>query len=173
MTSKRSVKDRAVEQADYAAWKILAGADLLGRHDVKPGTIPERLWRRLFIEGMTPQEAGPTSSRVRCAQPSSGFSARSADAMGGAPHLRREHLAWLQAAAKTGAAERERCAAIVERWNAAPTHDWSPAVGTALKAGYRWLDVYCGGCREVKPIDLAAITGGSQRLERAICATRL
>jgi hypothetical protein len=24
---------------------------------VKPGKIPERLWRRLFIEGMTPQEA--------------------------------------------------------------------------------------------------------------------
>jgi hypothetical protein len=43
-------------------------------------------------------------------------------------------LAWLQAAAKTSAAERERCAAIVERWNAASTHDWSPASGTALKA---------------------------------------
>jgi hypothetical protein len=39
--------------------------------------------------------------------------------------------------ALTIAAERERCAAIVERWNAAPTHDWSPAIGTALKAGYR------------------------------------
>jgi hypothetical protein len=52
------------------------------------------------------------------------------------------HLAWQQATAKTSAAERERCAAIVERWNAAPTHDWPPAIGTALKAGYRWLDVY-------------------------------
>jgi hypothetical protein len=31
------------------------------------------------------------------------------------------------------------------------------AIGTALKAGYRWLDVYCGGCRQVKPVDLAAI----------------
>jgi hypothetical protein len=58
---------------------------------------------------------------------------------------------------QASAAERERCAAIVERWNAAPTHDWSPAIGTALKAGYRWLDVYCGGCRQVKPIDLAAV----------------
>jgi hypothetical protein len=57
--------------------------------------------------------------------------------MGGTPHWRRGHLAWLQAAARTNAAERERCAAIVERWNAAPTHDWSPAIGTALKAGYR------------------------------------
>jgi hypothetical protein len=77
--------------------------------------------------------------------------------MGGTPHWRRGHLAWLQAAARTSAAERGRCAAVVERWNAAPTHDWSPAIGTALKAGYRWLDVYCGGCRQVKPIDLAAV----------------
>jgi hypothetical protein len=37
------------------------------------------------------------------------------------------------------------------------THDWSPAIGTALKAGYRWLDVYCGGCRQVKPVDLASV----------------
>jgi hypothetical protein len=29
--------------------KITAGADLLERHDVKPGTIPERLWRRLYF----------------------------------------------------------------------------------------------------------------------------
>jgi hypothetical protein len=36
-------------------------------------------------------------------------------------------------------AERERCAAIVERWNAAPTHDWSPAIGTALKAAIAGL----------------------------------
>jgi hypothetical protein len=35
--------------------------------------------------------------------------------MGGTPHWRRGHLAWLQAAAMTSAAERERCAAIVER----------------------------------------------------------
>jgi hypothetical protein len=78
--------------------------------------------------------------------------------MGSTPHWRRGHLAWLQAAARTSAAERQRCAAIVERWNAAPTHDWSPAIGTALTAGYRWLDVYCGGCRQVKPVDLAAVT---------------
>jgi dihydropteroate synthase len=57
MTSKRSVKERAAEQANYTAWKILAGADLLQRHDVKPGIIPERLWRKLYIRGMTPQKA--------------------------------------------------------------------------------------------------------------------
>jgi hypothetical protein len=54
--------------------------------------------------------------------------------MGGTLHWRRGHLARLQAAARTSAAERERCAGIVERWNDAPTHDWSPAIGTALKA---------------------------------------
>jgi hypothetical protein len=69
--------------------------------------------------------------------------------MVGTPHWRRGYLAWLQAAARTSAAERERCATIVERWNAAPTHDWSPAIGTALKAGYRWLDVYCGSSKQV------------------------
>jgi dihydropteroate synthase len=56
-TTKAPPSDRAVEQANYAAWKILAGADLLGRHDVKPGTIPERLWRRLYIQGRSPQDA--------------------------------------------------------------------------------------------------------------------
>jgi hypothetical protein len=49
--------DRASEQADYAAWKIMAGADLLKRHDVKPGIIPERVWRRLYIRGLSPQKA--------------------------------------------------------------------------------------------------------------------
>jgi hypothetical protein len=58
----------------------------------------------------------------------------------------------VQAATKTSAAERERCAAIAAR-----IHDWSPAIGSALTAGYRWLDVYCGGCRQVKPVDLAAV----------------
>jgi dihydropteroate synthase len=55
--SRPSRADRAAEQANYTAWKILAGADLLERHDVKPGTIPERLWRRLYIQGRSPQGA--------------------------------------------------------------------------------------------------------------------
>jgi hypothetical protein len=57
MASKRSAKDRAAEQADYPTWKITAGADLLQRHDVKTGIIPERLWWRLYIMGLTPQKA--------------------------------------------------------------------------------------------------------------------
>jgi hypothetical protein len=49
MPRKRSATDRAAEQADYATWKISAGGDLLERHDVKPGIIPEHLWRRLSV----------------------------------------------------------------------------------------------------------------------------
>lgn len=36
-------------------------------------------------------------------------------------------------------------------------YDWSPAVGTALTAGYRWLSVYCPGCRQVAAVDLERI----------------
>jgi hypothetical protein len=62
MPTKRTTKvarpsDQAAERGDYAAWKITAGADLLERHDVKPGTIPERLWRRLYIQGRSPHDA--------------------------------------------------------------------------------------------------------------------
>jgi hypothetical protein len=67
-----------------------------------------------------------------------------------------------------------------------------PAIGTALNAGYRWLDVFCGGCRQVKPIDLAAVDihahacltslilslrcrqcGGQGPLPKLICLSRL
>jgi hypothetical protein len=44
------------------------------------------------------------------------------------PGVTRADLARLHAAAKASAAERERCARIVERWNDRPTHDWSFAV---------------------------------------------
>jgi len=59
--------------------------------------------------------------------------------------------------ARAAAERRARCEAIVVRWNAAPAHDWSPAIGTALMAGYRWLEAYCAGCDQVKPVDLPAI----------------
>src|SRR5262249_18977506 len=59
--------------------------------------------------------------------------------------------------AQASADRRARCEAIVARWNAAPMHDWSPAIGTVLTAGYRWLEAYCAGCDQVKPVDLAAI----------------
>jgi hypothetical protein len=49
--------DRAAKQADYKAWKTATLADLANRHDVKPGIVPERLWRRLYIRGLSPQKA--------------------------------------------------------------------------------------------------------------------
>jgi hypothetical protein len=52
-----SQAERAAEQTDYRAWKIEAAADLANRHTVAPGTIPERLWRKLYIEGRTPERA--------------------------------------------------------------------------------------------------------------------
>jgi hypothetical protein len=49
--------DQAAEQADYAAWKLAAVANLTNRHDVKADTIPERLWRHMYIQGRSPQQA--------------------------------------------------------------------------------------------------------------------
>jgi hypothetical protein len=43
--------------ADYRRWKTRAAADLANRHDVKPAIIPKRLWRRLYIRGLSPQKA--------------------------------------------------------------------------------------------------------------------
>jgi hypothetical protein len=56
-TKAPSRVDRTAKQADYASWKVRAAADLANRHDVKPGIIPERLWRRLYIRGLSPQKA--------------------------------------------------------------------------------------------------------------------
>jgi hypothetical protein len=37
--------------------KAEAAAELADRHDVKLGIIPERLWRKLYIQARAPQEA--------------------------------------------------------------------------------------------------------------------
>jgi hypothetical protein len=57
MAKTKAPSDRASEQADYKTWKAQAAA-MLERQGVKPGIIPERLWRKLYIRGMTPQKAG-------------------------------------------------------------------------------------------------------------------
>jgi hypothetical protein len=36
---------------------------------------------------------------------------------------------------------------------AATQDDYRTWKAHALKAGYRWVDVYCAGCRQVKSID--------------------
>jgi hypothetical protein len=63
MPTKRITKapqsraDRAAKEVEYRAWKVRALADLANRHDVKAGIIPERLWRRLYIQGRSPHDA--------------------------------------------------------------------------------------------------------------------
>jgi hypothetical protein len=63
MPTKRPTKvpptraDRAAKEVEYRAWKVRALADLANRHDVKSGIIPERLWRRFYIQGRSPREA--------------------------------------------------------------------------------------------------------------------
>jgi hypothetical protein len=49
--SRPSHADQAAEEAAYAAWKLAAVADLASRQDVMAGTIPEQLWKKLYIEG--------------------------------------------------------------------------------------------------------------------------
>jgi hypothetical protein len=56
-------------------------------------------------------------------------------------------------------------------------HDWSSAIGTALVAGYRWLDVYCPGCRQVKLVDPASVdiiaAAGASALSSTAGRTRI
>jgi hypothetical protein len=155
--SRPSRADRALEQADFKTWLAAAMAELQREHNVNPAIIPVRVWAAPVYPG--PLSAGCRRSG-RSIRPQHTVGRRSAaEAMRHGRHtaLAPRALGMAASSGQTSAAERERCAAVVERWNAAPTHDWSPAIGTALKAGYRWLDVYCGGWRQMKPIDLAAV----------------
>jgi hypothetical protein len=80
----------------------------------------------------------------------------------------------LGVAASRGQDERRRagaCAAIVERWNDAPTHDWSPAIGTALKekviAGWTCTDPAAGK----RPAEKATGRASGQRQKRLAVQT--
>jgi hypothetical protein len=77
--------------------------------------------------------------------------------MGGTPHWRRGYISARALRECATVADRLRCERIVAAWNRRPNHDWSPAIGTALTAGYRWLDVYCPGCGQLAAVDLAEV----------------
>jgi hypothetical protein len=68
MPTKRTTKappsraDRAAKEVEYRAWKVRALADLANRYDVKAGIIPERLWRRLYIQGRSPHDAADSAA---------------------------------------------------------------------------------------------------------------
>jgi hypothetical protein len=59
------------------------------------------------------------------------------------------------------AADAADAAAMIEAWNARLATGrrvlWSPTLGAAALAGYRWLTVYCPGCGTVKDVDLAKV----------------
>jgi hypothetical protein len=46
----------------YAKWKAEAGAHLVERFDVRPGSIPGPVWKQLFIGGLTPSQAAEQAS---------------------------------------------------------------------------------------------------------------
>jgi hypothetical protein len=52
-----SKADQAAEQADFKAWLADAVAALQREHNVNPGTIPISVWRHLYIQGRSPQQA--------------------------------------------------------------------------------------------------------------------
>jgi hypothetical protein len=58
---------RTTKQADYMSWKAEGAADLANRHDVKPGIIPERLWRNFYIRGALTAEGCGSGGR-QCLQ---------------------------------------------------------------------------------------------------------
>jgi hypothetical protein len=50
-------RESTVARADYRDWKDRAAAELERVHGVKASTIPERVWKKLYMQNMTPQEA--------------------------------------------------------------------------------------------------------------------
>jgi hypothetical protein len=50
-------RESTVARADYRDWKDRAAAKLERVHGVKASTIPERIWKKLYMQNMTPQEA--------------------------------------------------------------------------------------------------------------------
>jgi hypothetical protein len=56
-TPRPARADRAAEQADFKAWLADAVAALQREHNINPAVIPQRMWRHMFIQGKSPQQA--------------------------------------------------------------------------------------------------------------------
>jgi hypothetical protein len=54
--TRPSTADRAAEEADYRTWKARAVAELERRYHVLATTIPERVWKRLYVQGLTTED---------------------------------------------------------------------------------------------------------------------
>jgi hypothetical protein len=57
-TRRPSAKDSAAPIAiGYAEWRARTAAELEQRYGVRWSTIPQREWTRLYVRGLSPQEA--------------------------------------------------------------------------------------------------------------------
>ena len=57
MPAKHSGTGGPAPPTSLADWRDRAEVELERRHGVKASTIPTPVWRRLFIQGRSPQEA--------------------------------------------------------------------------------------------------------------------
>ena len=49
----------------YAGWKGVSAVELDRQHGVKAGVITERLWRKFYIQNMTPRDAADQGGAER------------------------------------------------------------------------------------------------------------
>jgi hypothetical protein len=50
-------RESTVARTDFRDWKDRAAAELERVHGVKASTIPERVWKKLYVQNMMPPEA--------------------------------------------------------------------------------------------------------------------
>jgi hypothetical protein len=62
MPTKQRTAKQTAKQADYKAWKWAAAVELVQRHNVRAGIIPERVWRQLYLKGRSPQDAADAAA---------------------------------------------------------------------------------------------------------------
>ena len=43
--------------SDYAAWKSHVVTEMEHLHGISAGIVPEHVWTRLYVKGMTPEQA--------------------------------------------------------------------------------------------------------------------
>ena len=60
----RTPRDRTVEaQPSYPSWKDAAAQELKRLHGIEATAIPEREWTKLYVDGLTPEEAAEKAER--------------------------------------------------------------------------------------------------------------
>ena len=69
----RTPRDPTVEaQPPYSSWKDAAAQELKRLHGIEATAIPEREWTKLYVDGLTPEEAAERAEReYRSTRPAS------------------------------------------------------------------------------------------------------